>query len=157
MTAALPPLASLPEFSRRIGRQLEAGSPDGNRAAGALADASALVRAEAGRSWTDGDGRLAEVPDEIATVVLKAARREWDNPRGLSSETIADYTWRGDTSVYLTDQEIAICRRYRSSGGGTGGLWSLGMTRGADGPDTVYVPVEGGGDLLPYLHPDDVS
>lgn len=160
MTAALPPLASLPEFSRRVGQVLEQGTPDGNRAAGALADASALVRAEAGRTWIDATtGDVDLVPAEIETVVLKAARREWENPRGLGSETIADYTWRldaGQTSVYLTEQEQAICRRYRSTGGSTGGLWSLGMTRGAEGPDTIYVPVAGGGDLLPFLHPDDV-
>lgn len=159
MTGALPPLASLGELARRVGRpDLVEGTTDGDRAAEALADASALVRAETGRptGWTDEAGWLTAVPDELRTVVLKAARREWDNPRGLTSETIADYTWRGESTVYLTEAEQVICRRYRPEGRGTGGLWTLGMTRGAEGPDTVYVPVAGGGDPLPYLHPDDV-
>ncbi len=157
--STLPPLASLLEFSSRVGQPLTEEDPDGKRAAAALADASALVRAEAGQSWVDEAGELADVPPEITTVVLQAARRDWRNLEGYTSETIDDYTWRRDgdqaagTGVYLTDAEIAICRRYRPGGaGGISGLWTLGMTRGnGGGQDTVYVPVAGGGEPLPWL------
>lgn len=157
----LPPLASLPELSRRVGQTLEQGTTDGLRAAAALDDASALVRAEAGQLWTDETGYLTEVPGEIHAVVLQAARRAWTNPVGYTSETIADYTWRVDAKAafggaYLTETEQAICRRYRPGGNSTSGLWSLGMTRGDSGPDTVYVPVEGGGDAFPMYHSDDL-
>lgn len=152
----LPPLASLVEFSRRQGRVLAVGEPDGARAVAALADASALVRAEAGRTWVADDGQLEAVPGDITAVVMQAARRGWANPQGYTSETLADYTWRLDSGrdggTYLTDHERDICRRYR----GTAGVWTLPMTRGYDDL-TVYAPVSGGGDLLPLLHPDDLT
>lgn len=53
-------------------------------------------------------GPLAVEPARVQAIRLEAAARAYDNPRGLLSESIDDYTWRGGPGrggVYLTDAE----------------------------------------------------
>ena len=57
----------------------------------------------------------------MTLVVLKAARREFENPRGLSSESLGEHAiGTTDTSgVYLTAREIAqVVRAARGRSGG---------------------------------------
>ncbi|QIG58487.1 head-tail adaptor Ad1 [Arthrobacter phage DrSierra] len=115
-----PPLSSL---ERRLG--LPVGSLEGEdkaRAEDALDDASTLALAEVSDSkaaaWT------LNAPKVVSLVVLKAARREFENPRGLESESLGEHqVGLTDTSgVYLTAREIAQIRRAASgrSGGFVG-------------------------------------
>jgi hypothetical protein len=65
------------------------------------------------------DGLVAEivgapttVPTRVKAITLEVAARAWRNPKGYSSETIDDYTYRRDADtrragVYLTDGERA--------------------------------------------------
>lgn len=100
------------------GLEVRLGLPEGTladedlaRAEAALEDASALALAEApaavAATWT------SNAPAVVVLVVLKAARREFDNPRGLASESVADHSVGiAETSgVYLTAREIAQVRR----------------------------------------------
>lgn len=104
-----PPLEAL---EVRIG--LDPGALVGaevERASAALADASAVALAEAPTkavAWT-----ASGAPPVVVTVVLKAARREFENPQGLRSENLGEHGFSVDTAtgVYLTATERALVRR----------------------------------------------
>ncbi|WNO26028.1 head-to-tail adaptor [Arthrobacter phage Wildwest] len=113
-----PPVSSL---ERRLG--LPEGSLDGEdlaRAQEALDDAATLALAEVSEAkqtlWA------TDAPKVVALVVLKAARREYENPRGLESEALGEHqVGLTDTSgVYLTAREIAQIKR--AATGRTGGF-----------------------------------
>lgn len=143
----LPPLATLSELELRAGFQAEAA-----RAEAVLADVSALAREEAGRDWMNNavTPSVPNPPDVVITVVLKAAKRALENPDGLSSETVGDYTWRKEGTedgVYLTDRECRILRRV----GGKSGLWTQPTTRVApDECGTGFVDDQFGLEPFPY-------
>ncbi|MCK2239395.1 MULTISPECIES: hypothetical protein [unclassified Crossiella] len=107
--AAVPPLASLAELETRMRRPL-AGTPDEDGALAALADASALVRAEVPPALL-----IPTTPPAVVAVVCQSAARAVRNPDGFQSETAGQYTYRyGDpavTGVYLTEEERAVLRR----------------------------------------------
>ncbi|WVX87996.1 head-to-tail adaptor [Arthrobacter phage TforTroy] len=107
-----PPVSSL---ERRLG--LPEGSLDGEdkaRAEEALDDAATLALAEV--SKTTATLWEADAPKVVVLVVLKAARREFENPRGMESESLGEHTvGLTDTSgVYLTAREIAQIQRAAS-------------------------------------------
>lgn len=96
---------------------------DKARAEAALDDAATLALAEV--SAATADAWTLDAPKVVVLVVLKAARREYENPRGLSSEGLGEHSvGLTDTSgVYLTDREVAQIRRAatgRSGGYGVG-------------------------------------
>ena len=108
MATLPPPLASL---EARLG--FEPGDltgPERTRAEAAIEDATALVLAEAPTkepAWTDA------APGVVTAVILKAARREYENPQGLRSENLGEHGFSVDTAsgVYLTAHEAALIRR----------------------------------------------
>lgn len=109
MTALPPPVSAL---EARLG--LAAGTladEDLARASAALEDATVLALAEV----TPGKAEAWRVsaPDVVTLVVVKAARREFDNPRGVQQETQGDHSvGLTDTSgVYLTGREVALILR----------------------------------------------
>lgn len=139
------PLASLDDLEDRLGRTLDGGELA--RAHAALADASVLVRAAAGRSWLDSTtGELTEVSDLAVSVTLSAAKRAVDNPDGYVSERIGDYSYTRASApaggevggVYLTEEERMALRGLR----GAGGLATLSYIRAA--PFTRGVPIANG-------------
>ncbi|WP_117198974.1 hypothetical protein [Nocardiopsis sp. TNDT3] len=124
--ATLPPLVTLEEFGTWVGEELTGN----DQAAMVLAAASALVRAEARRTWVGEDGHLAEVPEQVRTITLESAARRWRNPEGYTGETDGDYNYRQDAenaSVYLLEPERDILARLRRP---RSGLWTLATTRG---------------------------
>lgn len=125
--ASLPPLVTLADFGTWVGEDLT-----GDQQAAMILDAaSALVRAEARRTWTDDSGTLVDVPEQVRTITLEVAARRWRNPEGYTSETDGDYTYRMDdaqASLYLTDIEREMLAAYRRP---RAGLWTLPTTRGA--------------------------
>lgn len=141
----LPSLATLDELEVRIGRQ-----DDAARAEAVLRDASNLARDEAKKNWVDDAGAISGVPDVVVTLVLTVARRALENPAGLTSETVGDYTWRREgiePGVYLTEREIRILRRIA----GKSGLWTQATTRIAeDECGTGFVEDQFGCELFPY-------
>lgn len=118
MSLPLPPPVS--SLESRLG--LDPGTLEGaelSRARDALDDATTLALAEVSDAkaadWT------VSAPKVVALVILKAARREFENPRGLETESLGEHTVGiAETSgVYLTAREIAQIRRAatgRSSG-----------------------------------------
>lgn len=118
MAIPLPPPVS--ELEARLG--LAEGTlqdEDLTRATKALDDATVLVLAEVteakGTAWT------VDAPGVVQLVILKAARREFENPQGVNQETLGEHTVgiSESSGVYLTAREIGqVLRaaRGRSSG-----------------------------------------
>jgi len=117
-----PPVAAL---ERRLGIPEGAlEDEDLARAVDALEDATTLALAEVapavGTRWE------VDAPGIVRVVILKAARREYENPSGLAQETLGEHTV-GNTQtsgVYLTAVEVAQIRR-ASSGRSGGRVLSL--------------------------------
>lgn len=143
---ALPPLVSLDEFALRLGG---ISAADEDRAEAVLADASALIRAEAGADWVDEEEELVDVPAVIVAVCVAVAVRAFRNPEGVRSETIGGYAVTyadASTAVYLTAGERREIRR--AAGRSTIGAITL------ESPyvdTTVWVPVEGTDEPFPWL------
>jgi hypothetical protein len=105
---------------------LAPGTLDGEdkaRAEAALEDATTLALAEISESkatvWRSSS------PGVISLVILKAARREYDNPEGFAQESLADHsvTLGESSGVYLTGREIRqIVRAARGRTGFTGAV-----------------------------------
>ena len=118
---ATPSLAPVSALETRLG--LAAGTLSGAdlaRAEADLADASALIRAEAGKTWVDADGVTITAPEVVVTVCVRAAKRSFQNPEDLIGENVGDYgTQRRETGVYLSDQEKEIVRKAAVSNGGS--------------------------------------
>lgn len=123
---ALPALATVDALEIRLG--LAAGSLSGAdlaRATANLQDASALVRAAAGKSWVDPvDGVTVTAPDVVVAVVLQAAKRAFQNPEGIQQESISSggywSSWADAASagVILTpDERGTVVAAARGSGG----------------------------------------
>jgi hypothetical protein len=161
----LPAFATVADLEARLG--LAIGSltgPERARAQAALDDASALVRAEARRTWVvitqDIDGNdvytLTDVPDVIVRVTLGAALRNFQNPDDrVISETVGPFsrTLRySEHGVYLTDAELAIIRRWRPS---RGGLWTLPTYRDDAFDTTLFMEDTYGCELFPVGSSDD--
>lgn len=109
----LPPLVAALE--RRLGIPEDSlEGVDRARAEAALDDASTLILAEVSpalaSSW------VHSAPSIVAIVALKAARREFDNPRGLRSETLGEHTvGLSETSgVFLSEREVRQITRAAS-------------------------------------------
>jgi len=116
---SLPPLVVALES--RLGYEPgELQGADRARAQAALDDAAVLALAEAPASvaarWA------ADAPPVVVLVVLKAARREFENPRGLTTENLgeAGYSTSDSSGVYLTAREVAMVRK--AATGRTGGF-----------------------------------
>jgi hypothetical protein len=148
---ALPSLDDLVTgLEHRLG--VEEGSledTDRARAEAALEDASALVSQVGGTNATGGD---ADAPAVTLAVLYAAAKRTYLNPNGVESETVGAFSVKWG-SVWLLDGE----RKLIAGLGGTGGLWTLGTTRG-DSADMVYVDVVGmPEDPIPVYASDDYA
>lgn len=150
----LPALATLEEFAVRLPGVFDEES-DGARAQAALDDASALIRSVAGATWTttdDEDETIVDpdMPDIVRTVCIACARRVFNNPDGIRSESVGGYSASlADSSadVYLTKAESAHIRR----AAGRTGAWSLPTTRTTSDADDLYLDVEPAGEPMPYL------
>lgn len=99
------PLASVAQLEARLGEPVGSlAGEDLARATAALDDASAIVLRVGDPAWTD-----ATIPDVARVVVLRLARRFWDNPEGLSYEAIGDHTVsRTAANTFLTPDERAL-------------------------------------------------
>jgi hypothetical protein len=121
----MTPLASITDLHDRVPGGIDQEGTA--RAQAILEDASALIRAEAGKTWTDDDPPVA-VPPVIKTVCLSAARRAYLNPDGIESIGLDGHTasfTTGSPDVYLTKAETRAVRR----AAGKSGLWTLSTTR----------------------------
>lgn len=155
---ASPPLASPDDLAARLG--IETDELDTARAEAWLADASTLVRDEAGQSFLTAEGDLiALVPDIVTMITLAAAQRAYENPSNVTQKSTADtsmsFAARGDSPVYLTEDE---CKRLRRLSGAAarGGLFAIQTTRGPEPCDTGYVPTDTPGVWFPWYSSFDI-
>lgn len=126
--AELPPLAAFEKLSAKIGYVPEDSERD--RAEALLDEASELIRDVAGKTWTEANGELQEVPYRVRSICVAAAFRAFDNPEGLTQRSIGDSSKSYDRTgreggeiVYLTDAEEKAIRK--AAGGSTGGMVSV--------------------------------
>ncbi|QWY81830.1 head-to-tail adaptor [Microbacterium phage Honk] len=119
--------------------------PDKTRAERALQKATTLVLAEAPAK---ADAWTVDAPAIVELVVLTAARRGFENPRGIQQETLGAHTvgLSESTGVYLTARELQQVRR-AATGQRKGFVGSVRTPSAyADDPeaaDTVYLGVTG--------------
>lgn len=109
----MDPLIQVTDLETRLGRTLS--STQTTQAEALIDDASALVGDIADTDFLDDAGDL-DVPPAIVPVVVKMVRRELENPRGLTMETIGGYTWQSQTqggpgTLYATRSEKRTIRR----------------------------------------------
>ncbi|AWY06641.1 head-to-tail adaptor [Microbacterium phage Zeta1847] len=157
MPVTLPPPLSMLES--RLG--LEANSLDGvdkQRALDALDDAATLILAELTPALADK--WAADAPKVAVLVALKAARREYENPRGIGQETWGEHTvgLTETSGVYLTAREVAqIARAATTRRSGPGSVRIRSAYGDGTGIDTYYAPVADGTKPIPLLSADDVG
>lgn len=138
-------LASLEAFTARLGRSLVDG-PETDRAEAALDDASAYIETFGAIPGGAADP-TGTVPPAIVAVACVVALRLFNNPEGLTSETVGSYTWRVDgAGLYLTEAEKATIAKATTDTSKTG-LWSLSVTRGQPA-NFVYGLDQYGGDPI---------
>lgn len=101
------------------------------RALMCLRIASALVRAESGRTWVGIDGiSIEKVPEDAVMVTLYCAGRVFDNREAQTRGGIddSDGSWRVDESgAYLTASEKRMLAPLRGSS--HGGIGTVATTR----------------------------
>lgn len=136
----LTPFAKVEDLADWLGETIEESSADYKRAKGALRMASALVRTETGKDWTNGQGGIEEsIPEALELVTLQSAARGFMNPRGQTSdnESIDDYITGGrflveESGIYLTSSERSMLAPL--SGRRFGGIGTVSRTRGESAP-----------------------
>lgn len=156
MAIPLPP--PLSKLESRLG--LDAGSLDGTdkaRADDAIADATTLVLAEVADTtaarWTE------DAPAVIELVILKAARREYENPRGIQQETRGEHsaTLTESSGVYLTGREVMQVRRAATKRrSGVGSLRTPSAFENNLPTDPIRTPVSDGSRPVNMFDPLDV-
>lgn len=126
---SLPPFADNAAFELRYSGTVPAA--DDSRILALLMDASTLIREIAGDDYVDDAGELETFPDVFTVICVEAVRRVYDNPQGLTGETIGNYAWRGPTNggaVSLTPDEVRAIRR------AAGNLGLVSVTLSSDLP-----------------------
>ncbi len=123
-------------LERRLG--VEEGTldgPDKARAEDALRGATAHALAEAPAAVA-ARWEAESLPEVVRDVILRAARREYENPQGLTSEALGERSVGiGNTSgSLLTAREAAIVRR--AARGRSGFVGSVRTPSAYDYPET---------------------
>lgn len=137
---ALPTLATAAALADWVGEAAFAGA-DERRATGALRMASALVRRETGKDWTDPANPAAlinPVPEPVEVVTLQAAARAYVNPEFLTGDRIDDgqvFRKLDEAGLYLTASEKDLLAPL--SGRAFGGLGTVSTTRGESMPSDL--------------------
>lgn len=107
------PLITVEAYATRLGRALT--EDEAAQAEALIVDASGLVRDEADDDFLDDTTGDLTVPDSVVAVVYGMVRRAMENPRGLTGETLGDYTWQSGGSsssgIYLMRTEKRTIRK----------------------------------------------
>lgn len=127
---------------------------DTARAESILRVGSGWARQISGKLWPDRDAR--DFPITARGIVLAAARREFENPRHVTSEVkgpeSAAYNPLAYPPGFFTQPEEKFLRRFRPSGG----LWTQSTSRDDIDMTLGYIRVLGyNGSPIPYFNPGD--
>jgi len=125
---AREPFATVEELSEATGLDVIA---DVDRARSLLERASEIVRAEAGRTWLDDDGKLVDGwPKQLAGVVISMVERALVNPQGITQETAGPFSRsfgaNAASRLWMSQAEKLIVQRTV----GAGSLAVVPLTRG---------------------------
>ena len=145
MTEPLAALASIDELAARVGT---IPTEDRSRAHACLLDASNLVRGEGSSSWTPDT-----VPGQVITIVLAVAARVFRNPDGVQSTSVGGVSESyspATLGAYLLTSERDTVRR----AAGRTGIGVLKVRRPPEPDETVYSPVVGTDEPVPYARGD---
>ena len=117
---ALPPLATPDDLQVRAGGPID----DPAQAEWLLAEASAIARRFAKRTWVDEDGELVDVPDGVPGVVVEMVLRVLQNPEGVTQDTAGpsslSFGPNASDRLYLTWPDKLVLR-----GAGTQSAFSI--------------------------------
>ena len=145
---------TLENFTVRYENTVPAADED--RVQAFLDDACAMVNDIVGEddAYSDGD----TVPGAIVSAVYTAVRRAYENPAGLTSETIGEYSYRVGTAagagVYFT---LAEKKSIRQAAGRLGASSvELEGVLPAPATDEQYLGTTGGGDDVLYFDQSDL-
>lgn len=151
---ALIPLATVADLSARANEDIE---DTDLHAQSILSMASSVVRAYVGTDFVDVD----PIPDGATQVTVDVAYRVWSNPDSLVRDGIDDAQrgWSERTAsegFYLTAANKLVLNSLRKPRSNRG-LWTLGVEKGDDYRDTVYVPTAPApsGYPFPFLSTDE--
>jgi hypothetical protein len=109
------PLATAGDIEDRLGRVLTASET--TRVEAAIDDASGMVYL----ILQDENAFSPTVPAGVVGIVCQAVLRAFGNPRGLTGETLGDYSWQANggpgtaTGYYFTAFERRMLRRAHGS------------------------------------------
>lgn len=126
----------LPVSGLEIRLRLPEGSlsgPDLSAATTYIEDATALVLDEVPEDKQEA--WALSVPRTVELIIYKAARREWENPSGLSQEISGEHTitTSATSGVFLTPLER---QKVRKAAGMSAGVGSAPIAA----PDTPFTP-----------------
>lgn len=124
-----PPLATVEDLQAAFGDET---IDDTTKALSLLERASAIVRAYAHATWLDDEeSAVVDVPADVPGVVVSMVERATRNPTGATQETVGpfgrSFGAEAASRLYLTAAEKLVIRE---AVGGTGGLRTVGTTRG---------------------------
>ena len=140
-------LAEVEDLADWIGEPITEEA-DVKRAGLCLRIASALVRYEAGRSWT-GDGET--VPDSAFMVTLYCASRVYENREAEKQSGVDDHQSSREVleaGAYLTATEKRQLAKFNKPR--HGGLGTVSTTRAECGVHDTWVPTDTPGVHIPW-------
>ena len=144
---------TLTDFETRYGGSIP--DADSARIQALLSDACDIAADIMATTYEDG----ATVPGAVISVIVSAVRRAYDNPMGLTGETVGNYTWQGGRSagagIYFTTAEKQTLRRAVGKlGVGQASLEGyLGYVPRAE----QYVDTTGSGEAVLYYDGEDLE
>ena len=124
----LPAFATVEQLEIRLGQTIE-GDAIG-QAEWLLEFASDRIRARTGRTWTDENDDLADVPGLVTKITVEMVYRAVSNPEGVTQDTAGPFTLsfgpEAAQRLYIAKQEMEDL----SSLSGRSGLRTISTTRG---------------------------
>lgn len=126
------------------------GHVSAERARAALEDVSNVIHQFTGNVWVDSEtgGLVDDIPPVVRTICCAAARRVLENPQGVVSESLGEYsvTVGGSSNdVYLSRSEMRLLRR---AAGGSG-ISTVELETPYQRVGDVFVPVAGSSEGFP--------
>jgi hypothetical protein len=139
------------DVSARLGEVLVAATPDYNRAAANLFDASVLIDAETGQTWDPPTG----APPIVTLIAIRVAERAFRNPdavtyqgAGAFTQGFAQNTAKG---VFLSEDEKSLLAVLKVGGSEDRSLVSVEMTgEYAMELGALFLQDQYGGDAIRY-------
>lgn len=125
----LPAFATVEQLEIRLGQSIEGVLIP--QAEWLLEFASDRIRARTGRTWTDENDDLVDVPGLVTKITVEMVYRAVSNPEGVTQDTAGPFTLsfgpEAAQRLYIAKQEMDDL----SSLSGRSGLRTISTTRGS--------------------------